>query len=361
MGCYKLQSYFSNSIYNKDTQTVRIYKWNRNSLPTNRPNHSKIDADFMLTFDRIDNAEDLTGEKVCFFIKKDSDKRYVPVSIFPTDISFSDDGKINVRQCEFTLVREISPVENNIIFSASQERMDEIHDRINQDWLESEMSELKRKRKSFVSKPKPEVAKKYKRKLSDVLDKIKDNRFKAHIVIKLIQSLIDQKNDPNNERYKPYIEEELPLFKKAAEERGIDTSIFKAQINSNGTVSLKSSRVSAISNLINNIKKTVNTFLSNIIKPPEKNNRKNSVHSSKGNSKTKSQSKRSGAKKPVAGKPQNRNRTAAERSCEKPEQVSRTGSIFGPEQITKNAAKISEKHDKSRSTDKSKGRNNPDR
>ena len=45
----------------------------------------------------------------------------------------------------------------------------------------------------------------------------------------------------------------------------------------------------------------------------------------------------------------------------KPEQVSRTGSIFGPEQITRNAAKISEKHDISRSADKSKGRNNPDR
>ena len=34
---------------------------------------------------------------------------------------------------------------------------------------------------------------------------------------------------------------------------------------------------------------------------------------------------------------------------------------FSPKQINKNAAKISEKHDRSRSADKSKGRNNPDR
>ncbi len=73
---------------------------------------------------------------------------------------------------------------------------------------------------------------------------------------------------------------------------------------------------------------------------------------------SKSKSKTSHQEKPFT---QIKGKTISEKSCEKPEQVSRTGSIFSPEQITKNAAKISEKHDISRSADKSKGRNNPDR
>ncbi len=44
----------------------------------------------------------------------------------------------------------------------------------------------------------------------------------------------------------------------------------------------------------------------------------------------------------------------------KPEQVSRTGSVFSPKQLSKNAAKISEKHDRSHGADKNKDRNKPD-
>lgn len=73
---------------------------------------------------------------------------------------------------------------------------------------------------------------------------------------------------------------------------------------------------------------------------------------------SKSKSKTSHQEKPFT---QIKGKTISEKSCEKPEQVSRTGSIFSPKQINKNASKISEKHERSRSADKSKGRNNPDR
>ena len=44
----------------------------------------------------------------------------------------------------------------------------------------------------------------------------------------------------------------------------------------------------------------------------------------------------------------------------KNEYIDYLGSVFSPKQLSKNAAKISEKHDRSHSVDKNKGRNKPE-
>ncbi len=357
-------------------KSTKLLQWSQPNNAILRPNHSEINADLLMLFPtRETSNKKIDTQTTAIFLSLpasengSNEKKVHLITMFPTDLKYeyNEQTKKPLKSYCLLSLREINLNNRSIrtIFDCTNSELQaaksNIDHNVNLSMIKKDLGSLKNKRKEYVQQPTGKKKKSYLSKLDNIIKSIKSGLYSTNMIVEFLERLIDQRNDSSNQQLLPYINDEITKVKGVAEQRGIDTSIFKAQINSNGTVSLKSSRVSAISNLINNIKKTVNTFLSNMIKPPEKNNRKNSVHSSKGNSKTKSQSKRSGAKKPVAGKPQNRNRTAAEQSCEKPEQVSRTGSIFGPEQITKNAAKISEKHDKSRSADKSKGRNNPDR
>lgn len=90
-------------LKNATKDNMYIYKWNDNQY--DRPYNSSINSDYLLVFHE-GTFKQINEQTTCFFIAKNNDNTFSPVTIFPTDIPYSydvDHGKKQVKVDNFSL------------------------------------------------------------------------------------------------------------------------------------------------------------------------------------------------------------------------------------------------------------------
>lgn len=153
-------------LHNCDSQNMVVYKWLRDVHQSSRPHQSKINANFLIVF--CDTAEKkVDDEKVCsFFVSDRKNGSGSGVSIFPTDLSYSDDGTTTLAQYEILSVNEIcktDELKNCTLIECSIERLKQAQEGAAKEdqrrTIADDLKKLKKMREKHLSKPENAAAK----------------------------------------------------------------------------------------------------------------------------------------------------------------------------------------------------------
>lgn len=201
-----------NKIHNIDNNNFCIYVWDKFCAPQYRPHHSKICADYFLEFKNSSTNKSETEAVCTFFIENRERTKTTGVSIFPTDISYSNDGSISVERCTILSVREknISLDQITDLFTVSPELFEKAYtDSLNKEQyitIKNDIKDLKKKRMEFFEKKSEKTETAYNKKLDVFKNR---NIYSAEMLDSLRQSLKAQSENPNNASIKQLIEQEL--------------------------------------------------------------------------------------------------------------------------------------------------------
>lgn len=262
----ELYDYLHN-VNNSQKLNMKIFQWLKNAFPSQRPNKSKICADFLLEFQQS-NLPKSQNEHLNFFIANNKED-YNGVSIFPSDKSYSNDGHIKLSEYEIISITERNQGISTVLYQCSPQRLNQINISIDTKnkymTIKNDLNSLKRLRKKSFQTSKFED---YNKLLNKILSNILDiDKYSTDMIIDFIQRLIDQKADKANEPFISYIDDEIKKAKGVAQQRGINTNIFKAQINPDGSLSVTIPPVSSVmSGLWNDIKSALKSFVTDIKK-----------------------------------------------------------------------------------------------
>lgn len=282
----ELYDYLHN-VNNNQKLNIKIFQWLKNAFPSQRPNKSKISADFLLEFQQS-NLPKNQNEHLNFFIANNKED-YNGVSIFPSDKSYSNDGHIKLFEYEIISITEKNQGISTVLYQCSPQRLNQINILIDTKnkymTIKNDLNSLKRlRKKSFQTSKFDDYNKLLNKILSNILD---IDKYSTDMIIDFIQRLIDQKADKANEPFISYIDDEIKKAKGVAQQRGINTNIFKAQINPDGSLTVTVPPVSlVVSNLWDNIKNATKSFLADIKKSFVKADTKSSVPRQNAKSKT---------------------------------------------------------------------------
>lgn len=195
----------------------KIFDWLRNVSKEKRPFNSKISADYMFKFYSSDN------KTISFFVESKNDKSIIsPVSIFPTDLTYSNDGKISVSEYEILKIEEKDKTTGNIniIYSQSNDKIlikkeeefqKEIHLKIKND-----LKALKTKRLKYYTSNSETSKQKYENQKNI----FKNQRiYTIELLLAIIDRLQDQYDDPHNSEVCHLILEEVDYIKSEINNR----------------------------------------------------------------------------------------------------------------------------------------------
>ena len=236
-------------IHNIDNNNFCIHIWDKNCTPQYRPHHSKISADYFLEFKNSStNKSEL--EVVCtFFIEDREQTKATGVSIFPTDLSYSDDGSISVERCTILSVKEKNISLNQItdLITAPPELIEKAYaDSLNKAQyitIKNDIKVLKKKRIEYFERKNEKTEMAYNKKLAVFKN---PNIYSPEMLDIVIQSLKAQLESPNNVSTKHLIEHEISDIENEMSQNehksdittSSSISIVKNTTNRNGTISV---------------------------------------------------------------------------------------------------------------------------
>lgn len=273
-----LYNYFISSIYddsNKDCN-IHFYEWIRDGNENSRPHYSKIVADYLITFDKSS-----TEENVCFFVKKDDvTGKCIPISIYPSDISYSNDGRITLPECKILRAIEIDLDKTKVLYELPAEKIQDITSKLDEKKklkeknkrISNDLKRLKSKRVALSKDPQNEkLQEEYKKRKKGFFKSLKTDPLYSTIeVIKdIISRLEDQMNDPHNSETTDFINDEIEETRKILQEKQstLNKSNVNAIINQDGTISIKRNLTESIlisNEMKKNVSISVNTLLNKI-------------------------------------------------------------------------------------------------
>ncbi len=211
-----------NLMHSATNDSLSIFKWFPHISSDFRPNHSDINADLLLVFaDSV--TQKAANETVCAFFIEEKDNGASGVSIFPTNISYSDDGNVPpLHQCKILSFKEHCISQNSVInliecSSVELEKAEKIaRDKIEDDMISSNIKELKQKRGKAIKNQNAKNKSKYQSSL-----KIFTNLgvYDVSMLNKVLKRLEDQLCDPNNADASDMIKNEIAFVEKEIQRR----------------------------------------------------------------------------------------------------------------------------------------------
>lgn len=258
----KLQNY----IKNLGTDCRGIFKWEKNTASNQRPYQSDISADVLIVFSKT-NSKTTADELMCsFFIESISSGKYDAVSIFPTDVSYSDDGRIKLPEYQILSADEIcksTGVVTHLIECSSEELQKAEISALKKDQsitISNDLKALKSKRKAFIKAPENQSAEAaYKKKLAIFKN---PNIYTENMLNEVMERLLSQAKDNHNIDSAPYIKGEIQYIykelrrrqqKSVSEKAMKNFSIVWDQPNNDGTISKKTVAEIAVPKVIDDI------------------------------------------------------------------------------------------------------------
>lgn len=288
----QLKNYFA-KITNHN---INIYKWDKSTSSNKRPNHSEISADILMVFSNK-SFKKIDSEKTCAFFIKTRRDICRGVSIFPTDISYSNDGKIKLSEYKILSTTEIckSTGKSTTLIQCTPEELRKAQEAsLRKDQsitIKNDLKSLKSKRNDYVSKPDEKTRTAYKKRLSIFQNR---NIYTFEMLEIVADRLKAQLDDPHNCAVSETIKNEIEYIKNEAEQRRKEPdspteksiSIVKNQINSDGTISSETAAEIPIPNVkkisqkaqrnTHTVVGSINSFISdlkdffNVFKKPKK-------------------------------------------------------------------------------------------
>lgn len=255
-----------NYLHNMSRNNMNIYMWNKN-VPSNlRPNFSDINADILIEFKNTVTNKN-ADEKTCtFFIGTSKNQKSVAVSIFPTDVSYSDDGRIKLPEYQILSADEIcksTGVVTHLIECSSEELQKAEISALKKDQsitISNDLKALKSKRKAFIKAPENQSAEAaYKKKLAIFKN---PNIYTEDMLNEVMERLLSQAKDNHNVDSAPYIKGEIQYIykelrqrqqKSVSEKAMKNFSIVWDQPNNDGTISKKTVAEIAVPKVIDDI------------------------------------------------------------------------------------------------------------
>lgn len=238
-------------LHNANNHNIELFKWDRNTNSSNRPNSSEISADYLICFKETYNKK-IDSQTTCSFFIEEKNNRAVGVSIFPTDISYSDDGSIKLKQIGILSVEEYckSTKQKTVLYQCSEEEMKKAENiaksqKINK-MIHLDLKDLKSKRKKFCNAPDNEALRtKYENRLNSFGN---SDLYDDEMLSEVLSRLESQLDDPHNSDVSEMIKNEIAFVSKQIKQRNAEKSlgevnttfaIVKTQTNPNGTKSMK--------------------------------------------------------------------------------------------------------------------------
>lgn len=241
--------FLHDNLHNLTNENLQIHIWNRNCEPQNRPHHSSISADYLFVFQNTATRKSLTETTCTFFLETEYQHTVVGKSIFPTDISYSDDGSISVERCQILSVNEIDKEQNistNIIYAPEELWKKAYSDSISKSQsitIKQDIKALKSKRKDFSIKRDTKSQIVYQRKI-DIFSNT--NIYSVDMLNEVLRSLTSQLESPNNKDVWELIEKEIKSIQNEIISResnkntdlSSDITIMQSVRNDNGTITM---------------------------------------------------------------------------------------------------------------------------
>lgn len=220
---------------------IKAYLWDSNFRRTPRPYSSEISADFMLVFDTSNKKT--SDERVYAFFKLDSNNPEVAhgVSQFPTDRTYSNDGRVSVPEVTIMSLIEhdkVNNVDRCIIELPVDERQQLTDNALRHSVnsiVEKDLKQLKSKRYKYYQAQTEATRRAYERKL-----KIFDGKtpYTTQMLKEAADRLATQAQDPHNSEVKDLMLKEIDLIKQVITDR---EQSHAAQTSVNVTLSINTS------------------------------------------------------------------------------------------------------------------------
>lgn len=223
-----------NLLHNATEKSMSVFKWPSNVSSDKRPNHSDINADLLLVFtDSV--TKKVADETVCAFFIEEKGNNAAAMSIFPTDISYSDDGKVPpLHQCKILSFDEHFKYEENglpkktvtnLIKCSNEElkKCEQIEkDEKRNKLVKSKLYGLNDTRKSFLNSIKGKLDdneyiqfqpkfSKYQTRLAEIASPLKTDIYIMKSIIDELQNLHD-KTDPKEKLKLDLISDEINVI-----------------------------------------------------------------------------------------------------------------------------------------------------
>ncbi len=260
-----------NNINNtKGTPNIDVYMWNAEPFKQSiRPYNSKIMANYLVEFMDTPHKK-VSDERTCLFLKKEGlGESCIADSIFPSDVTLSDDGKRRVEQYKVLSVSKCRANDKDNVTYLIQGDETEIEKakqklsaKESKNEMNNKMAQLKRARAKYISGKDRNST--YKKILNEFQDKelfktdLDATRFLNEVILRLKTSL----NDTNNEEVKECIEQEIKCFEETLEKRReqpyiqkkTSFSVNETITNPDGTTIINPIKTVAIPNVINDLR-----------------------------------------------------------------------------------------------------------
>lgn len=219
--------HFYDNLHNMTSENLYVHLWKRECRPDLRPNHSKKAADYMFEFHNSTTQKADTETTCAFFleIKEKTKNKAIGMSIIPTDISYSDDGSINVERCQILSVNEIDKERNtsvNLISAPEELREKAYSDSMSKAQsitIKQDIKALKSKRKDFSIKKDTKSQTAYQRRLDIFKNK---NIYSVDMLNEVLKSLTSQLESQSNEDVGHLIEQEIKAIRNEIIKREIE-------------------------------------------------------------------------------------------------------------------------------------------
>lgn len=239
-----------NYLHNMTSKNTSAFRWQRNAPYNERPNNSEINGTLLIVFgDVVEKKHE--NETVCTFFIEERKNDNVAISIFPTNKSYSNDGRRSVPEYEILSVDELckTTLKSFNIIKCSDERLLQAKNRFiisSQLYIiKNDLKSLKSKRSVYHNTPTESTCQKYdKQKNIFANSKI----YTVEMLSDVITRLNSQLADPHNSEVKEHISEEIAfvqsLIDNFEKNKGKDTHISGISVTQNvqqpdGTLAMK--------------------------------------------------------------------------------------------------------------------------
>jgi hypothetical protein len=209
-------TYLYNYLHNMKFNNLHIYQWHKNISPNLRPNHSDINADILFEFSTT-MTNKFPEETTCaFFVETVKRTEAVGMSIFPTDISYSDDGKIKAEKYTILSAKELN--KDTGAFEKLIELSEEsLHKALSESLIKdrnltikNDIKVLKSKRKAYRQSPTASNEQAYNKRLTIFKN---SNIYTPDMLGDVLNRLAAQRDDLSNIDAAPLIEKEIDFIK----------------------------------------------------------------------------------------------------------------------------------------------------
>lgn len=225
-----------NYLCNASPQSLSVHRWLSNAPKNLRPHQSNISADYLFTFRSAPCNKSSTEQVHSFFIESCSVSHFSGVSIFPSDKSYSDDGKIKMDEYSLLSVAEInkSSHDKNIIFEVTSDELARIEKQVKLEKtysiISNDVKSLKASRRKVIESPSEKTQSKYERQLSIFKNRnIYSEDMLKEVINRLNAQLSDVKDEKSAEMIKSeikYIHDELGERMRSPSQQIKDISIW---------------------------------------------------------------------------------------------------------------------------------------